>query len=90
MAIEHILQKVYAAIEKQKGEINAKGDNKTNGGANISALKNTLENKKNILFQLREIVQSLQIQLQKSTQYKSELEKKIKELSYQLQLNQNV
>ena len=90
MAIEHILQKVYVTIEKQKGKINVKGDSKSNGGANINALKNTLENKKNTLFQLREIVQNLQNQLQKSTQYKSELEKRIEDLSYQLQLNQNI
>ena len=69
---------------------NVKGDSKSNGGANINALKNTLENKKNTLFQLREIVKNLQIQLQKSTQYKSELEKRIEDLSYQLQLNQNI
>ena len=81
MAIEHILQKVHAAIEKNKGKI------ATNSTAKqkvlTDELRKTLENKRNTLSQLKQIVDDLEMKVQSSLQYKQSLQNRINELNMQ-------
>lgn len=81
MAIEHILQKVYAVIEKDKGKI-ALG--RKNDG-DVEGLRKVLEEKKKELKIIKGAVQDLEIKLESSNDYKQTLENKINELSTQLQ-----
>lgn len=81
MAIEHILQKVHAAIERSKGRIvtNSAGKEKVS----IEEMKKTLENKRSTLVQLRQIVDDLEKKVQSSLEYKQSLENRINELNTQ-------
>ena len=81
MAIEHILQKVYAVIEKDKGKIALGGKN----DGDVEGLKKVLEEKRNQLKIIIGTVQDLEIKLESSNDYKQTLENKINELSLQLQ-----
>lgn len=81
MAIEHILQKVHAEIEKNKGHIVVNSTTKQK--VSIDELKRTLENKRNTLSQLKQIVEDLEMKVQSSLQYKQSLETRINELNMQ-------
>ena len=81
MAIEQILQKVHAAIEKNKGKIATNSTAKQK--VSTDELRKTLENKRNTLSQLKQIVDDLEMKVQSSLQYKQSLQNRINELNMQ-------
>ena len=89
LAIEHLLQRVYSVLQSK---INMNKDAKNISNINFQKnnndkLRNTLEEKENIIKQLHDIIEVLQLKLKNSEEMEKILENKVAQLTEALNKN---
>ena len=89
LAIEHLLQKIYDAIQNQINSNNNEEGNNNNmvrpSNGNAERLKKILEEKENNINQLHEIIDVLEMKLKSSNEMQETLANKVDELTNLLQ-----
>ena len=89
LAIEHLLQRIYDAIQKQINSNNNEEGNNNNmvrpSNGNAERLKKILEEKENNINQLHEIIDVLEMKLKSSNEMQETLANKVDELTNLLQ-----
>ena len=89
LAIEHLLQRIYDAIQNQINSNNNEEGNNNNmvrpSNGNAERLKKILEEKENNINQLHEIIDVLEMKLKSSNEMQETLANKIDELTNLLQ-----
>ena len=91
LAIEHLLQRIYDAIQNQiNGNNNEEGNMNNNNmvgasNGNVERLKKILEEKESNINQLHEIIDVLEMKLRSSSEMQETLANKVEELTNLLQ-----
>ena len=89
LAIEHLLQRIYDAIQNQINSNNNEEGNNNNmvrpSNGNAERLKKILEEKENNINQLHEIIDVLEMKLKSSNEMQETLANKVDELTNLLQ-----
>lgn len=91
LAIEHLLQRIYDAIQNQiNGNNNEEGNMNNNNmvgasNGNVERLKKILEEKESNINQLHEIIDVLEMKLKSSSEMQETLANKVEELTNLLQ-----
>ena len=89
LAIEHLLQRIYEAIQNQINSNNNEEGNNNNmvrpSNGNAERLKKILEEKENNINQLHEIIDVLEMKLKSSNEMQETLANKVDELTNLLQ-----
>ena len=89
LAIEHLLQRIYDAIQNQINSNNNEEGNNNNmvrpSNGNAERLKKILEEKENNINQLHEIIDVLEMKLKSSSEMQETLANKVEELTNLLQ-----
>ena len=90
LAIEKLLQRVYAVLQN-KVNINANKEQNNIGMEmnNTEMLKRTLEEKDNVIKQLKDIVEVLELKLKNSEEMEGILQNKVQQLTEALNNNEN-
>ena len=90
LAIEKLLQRVYAVLQN-KVNINANKEQNNTGLEmnNNEMLKRTLEEKDNVIKQLKDIVEVLELKLKNSEEMEGILQNKVQQLTEALNNNEN-